>query len=216
MENSSHYFNRTYMNPVRLQAYQDQIDLFLRLSKGEDTTLEVGKGNGYFSHFVKTYLKQEIVTLDLSPELQPDFIGDITDPKLELPSSYDLSVCFEVLEHIPWGKLPVAVSNLRRFTRKWVLISVPDANYFLQVKLNVLWRKLTPLSFTLTLPRLFNNKHPFGKGHEWEIGIVSNGRRVTSGRVIHEILGAENLKAHFRGRHFPGHHFFVLKGDATV
>ncbi|MFZ0388874.1 MAG: methyltransferase domain-containing protein [Calditrichia bacterium] len=209
-----HYFNRQYLRRERLQAYVDQIELLKQYSQPQHNILEVGKGGGYLYDFVSKYLGQSIKTIDVLPELNPDYCCDISSPDFRIEETFDVGVCFEVLEHIPWKDLPEAIKNLSGIVRNYLIISVPDTNFFLQAKLNLLWLKYTPLNLIISLPRFFNNRNTFGNGHEWEIGIKQDGKRISADLFIDEIIGRPNLVAHQRGREMASHHFFVLKGGA--
>lgn len=215
MEPKTHYFNREYLRRERLLAYVDQISLVTKYADPGDSILEIGKGNGYLAHFLCTYLNHPVSTLDISPELEPDICADITDPDFQLDQLYDLGLCFEVFEHIPWEKLSAAAENIKRWVKKYVLISVPDTNYFLQPRLTMFGLRYRPFNLVLTFPRWFRNNKTLGKGHEWEIGIKNDEHRITPRKLIREVFGEQALVSHFRGREFPGHHFFVLKGRGS-
>ncbi|MEJ2636678.1 MAG: methyltransferase domain-containing protein [Calditrichia bacterium] len=216
MENKKHYYNCAYMRRERLQAYIDQINAVARWSEAKDSILEVGKGNGYLSHVLSAYYSMRIKSVDIDPNLQPDFIADISSPEFVLPETYDVALCFEVLEHIPWEKIATVIDNLLGQVRHDLIISVPDANFFFQLKLNIFWLLFTPLNLTLSFPRILRNRTTLGSGHHWEIGIKNNGKPVTKKQLIHDVLGVENLVEEYRGREFAGHHFFILRGKAAT
>ena len=210
----NHYFNREYMRSERLLSYIDQLAVLSKFSIHSDTILEVGKGNGYFSHFIQTYFNQTVRTVDIVPELKPDYCVDISSKEFILPTTFDIGVCFEVMEHIEWERLGIVVDNLRKYVKKYLIISVPDANFFLQFKINRLLFKYIPLNLTVSIPRFLKNRSTIVNSHFWEIGIYHSNRRITDKILINAVLGIENVLSHYRGRHFPGHHFFVLKGNA--
>jgi hypothetical protein len=209
-----HYFNREYMRTERLLSYIDQIAILSKLSEPSDTVLEVGKGNGYFSHFVRAYFNQSVKTVDIVSGLKPDFCADIRSQEFVLPVTFDIGVCFEVMEHIEWDLLNTIVENLRKYVKKYLIVSVPDTNFFIQFKLYKLFLKYNPFNYILSMPRFIKNKKTIGNGHYWEIGIYHSQRRITSKILIQEVFKIENVISHHRGRQFPGHHFFVLKGAA--
>lgn len=215
MEAKAHYLNERYMRRERLLAYIDQISLVTRYAEPQDAILEVGKGNGYLSHFLNSYLGHAVTTLDISPELEPDICADITSPDFELNQIYDISLCFEVFEHLPWETLSAAAGNLQRYARKCVILSVPDANFFIQPRLTLFGFRYRPFSLTVSFPRWFRNDSTLGKSHVWEIGIYNGESRISPAKLIREVFGKQSLLDHFRGREFPGHHFFVLKGRGS-
>jgi SAM-dependent methyltransferase len=213
MSEKEHYFDPKYMRRERLLAYIDQISAILKYTQRTDSILEVGKGNGYLSHFISVYLKMELKSLDISPELQPDYCGDISHKDLSLPDKFDIGLCFEVLEHIPLARVPVAVANLKNHVRKYIIFSVPDTNFFIQMKMNILWLLYTPLSLTFSVARLMANRKTLGLGHQWEIGIRQGNQRVTKNRLLKHVLHDFEVLEDFRGREFPGHHFFIIRGS---
>jgi 2-polyprenyl-3-methyl-5-hydroxy-6-metoxy-1,4-benzoquinol methylase len=210
----NHYFNREYMRSERLLSYIDQLAVLSKFSIHSDTILEVGKGNGYLSHFIQTYFDQTVKTVDIVSDLTPDFCADISSSEFALPEIFDIGICFEVMEHIEWERLDIVVANLRKYVKKYLIISVPDANFFLQFKINRFLFKYIPLNLTVSIPRFLKNKSTIVNSHFWEIGIYNSKRRITDKILISEVLGIGNVLSHYRGRHFPGHHFFVLKGNA--
>ncbi len=215
MSEKAHYYKPEYLRRERLQAYIDQITVIREYSSPQDSILEVGKGNGYLSHFISNYLEQPVKTLDISPELEPDYCGDISSPNFILPEKFDIGVCFEVLEHIPLTQVPTAIQNLQNQVRNYVIVSVPDTNFFVQFKLNILWLLYSPLAFTLSVPRFLANRKTAGADHEWEIGIKkgNGGKRVSKKILLREFLTGSECVQNFRGREFPGHHFFVFRGS---
>ena len=52
-------------------------------------------------------------SVDVAEDLQPEVVGSVT--KLPFPDkSFDVVVAFEVLEHLPFEKFEVAVSEISR------------------------------------------------------------------------------------------------------
>ncbi len=216
MEEKQHYFNQTYMRRERLQAYIDQIDAVNRFGTDSRTFLEIGKGNGYLSHVLTSYYSRTVKTVDIDPALKPDYLLDISSPEFSLPETFDIALCFEVLEHVPWDSLPLAVDNMLRYVRNYLIVSVPDANFFAQAKMNLFWLLFTPLSFTISIPRFMKNRTTLGSDHQWEIGIQKAGKPVRKQDLIRDIFGEKNLADDYRGREFAGHHFFILRGKASA
>jgi hypothetical protein len=213
MEPKSHYFNHQYMRRERLLSYIDQISVLSLYADPNASIIEVGKGNGYLSHMLRSYYQYQVKTLDFNPDLEPDILADICADDFNLVQDYDIGLCFEVLEHLPWDRLTKVMNNLLKSIRKVLIVSVPNTNYFLQFKLNTLFKNYTPLNLTFTVPRIINNKKIFGSDHKWELGINdNNGRRVKPKHLINDKFGKENVLQNFRGREMPGHHYFIIKG----
>jgi hypothetical protein len=108
-----------------------------------------------------------VTTLDHDPRLEPV----IAVSGLDLPlkdESFDVVACFEVLEHLPFVAVLQALSELRRVSRRSVLISVPDANRAYPFQISV--PKLGQFRFVLLLPRIRPLRHRFDSQHYWVIG----------------------------------------------
>ena len=160
---ADHYFENAYDSKERFISYWHRINKIVRKPQ---SILEVGIGNGLTSH----YLKQRginLTTLDIDRQLHPDISGSV----LNLPfrdGSFDLVTCFEVLEPIPYEKLPQALDELRRVSRRYVILSLPNINrvypLYFQIPMLDTLKKLVPL------PRLRSLQHKFDGEHYWEIG----------------------------------------------
>jgi ubiquinone/menaquinone biosynthesis C-methylase UbiE len=137
------------------------------LATQSKTVLEIGIGNG----FVSRYLRDcgiRTVTLDLDYRLHPSVAGSL----LQLPfrdDAFPTVSCCEVLEHIPFDKVPIALQEIARVSANHVVISVPDVSPYVQWML-----KLPFLPYSAKMLSL--NRWPFAKAHDfdgehyWEIG----------------------------------------------
>ena len=197
----SHYFENTYDSKERFISYWHQMNEITALEP--QSVLEVGIGNGLISY----YLRQRgfnITTLDIDRQLDPDISGSVIEIPLR-DNSFDLVACYEVLEHIHYEKLPQALSELHRVSRRHVILSLPDCNrvYPLYVRIP----KLGTLRRLISLPRLNPPQHKFDGEHYWEIG--------KAGYPVQKVLqdveksGFKIMKT-YRVFEVPYHHFFVL------
>lgn len=62
--------------------------------------------------------------MDLEAELCPNVVGSITNLPF-VDSAFDVAVAFEVLEHLPFEELGRCLSELRRVSKRRVIVSVP-------------------------------------------------------------------------------------------
>ena len=116
-----HYFQKRYDDLERFISYFYQIDL-AREDKPE-TILEIGKGNGTVSDYLKK-LDYKVTTCDFDENLKPDYVVDVR--KLPFPdNSFDAILAYEVLEHLPFEDFEKALGELGRVSKKIVLISLP-------------------------------------------------------------------------------------------
>ena len=109
----------------RLQSHLMQI--YLALKTNPKKILEIGIGAKIVSATLKNYC--EVITADIDKSLNPDFILDISNSKDFAQfndNSFDLIIICEVLEHVPYTNLDSILKSLRRITKKYIIISVPN------------------------------------------------------------------------------------------
>ncbi|KKS42203.1 MAG: Methyltransferase type 11 [Candidatus Gottesmanbacteria bacterium GW2011_GWB1_43_11] len=168
------------------------------------TVLEVGKGNGVVSHALQLLFRQ-VTTLDIDPELKPDYVGDVR----KLPfknTSFDTVLCAEVLEHIPFSDVTPALNELKRVTKKHVILTIPHdylTYFWLTFKLIPF---VKPQSWFFLVPR--NQKHEFTGQHYWEIG--KRGYPLAKIKRTIEESGFTIVKNYCLPEN-PYHRFFVLE-----
>lgn len=184
-----------------------------------DKILEIGKGTGMLE-VVMEKDGYNFVTLDIDKKLKPDFIGDI----INLPfkrNSFDTSCAFEVLEHIPFEEFDRALTELKRVSKNYVVISLPYASiyfsfafqFFYMKKIDKIFKFLhikpfEPSHWNINIPLFFLNKQGMIKAHAWEMGRA--GYPVSKIRSIIKDCGLSIVKE--EGRIFyPYHRFFILK-----
>lgn len=160
----SHYSDLSYDTKDRFLSYWHQIEQVVR--RKPEQVLEVGIGNG----FVHRYLRNcgvPVHTLDFDARLEPDTVGSV----LELPfddGAFDMAVCFETLEHLPFDTFEPALKELRRVARRWVLISLPDVTPYVRLDANLSRRRLA--HHLQDLPNPNPRAHTFDGQHYWEVG----------------------------------------------
>ena len=193
------YFERQYNDGERWMSYFYQIDEILKLKP--KNVLEIGVGNGLVSWYLKaTGIK--VATLDVNRELNPDFVSSVE----KLPfgdSSFDAILCAEVLEHLPFEKFPLALLELKRASKKYVILSLPHWGWTFRFCLKI--PLLPPIRILWKISSVL--RHKPGE-HQWEIGkrgfslrkikreINSAGFKILNDRILFEN---------------PYHHFFILE-----
>lgn len=197
-----HFSPESYDTKERFISYWHQIHEIISLEPKK--VLEVGIGNG----FVTRYLREkgwDVTTLDIVSELRPDVAGSV----LSLPfgdTAFDVVTCFEVLEHLPYDDFTKALEELRRVSRRHLILSVPDhtAVYRVNIELPRMKpiKRLVPHPFPKPLP------HEFDGEHYWIIG-KSN---YPLEKISHDIerTGFRIVET-YRVFEFYGHRFFSLE-----
>ena len=160
--NKNHYDFSKYVNKERFMSYYYQLKYIYNLNS--KNILEIGPGNNFLKNNLKEHFN--IKTLDIDQNLKPDFVGSIDKIPLK-NNSFDLIVCFQVLEHLPFNKFEVALKELKRVSRKDVLISLPYSGEDIGFQLKIPFLGIFSISKRISK---FYKKHKFDGQHYWEIG----------------------------------------------
>jgi ubiquinone/menaquinone biosynthesis C-methylase UbiE len=198
-----HYINSSYDTKERFISYWHQINEVISLNPKE--ILEMGIGNG----FVRNYLKEKgikIKTLDIDKRLNPDVAGSV----LEIPfidESFEVVVCYEVLEHLPYNDFPKALKEIYRVSRKHVVLSLPDVTTVYRVNIE-LPKIRRPIKKLIQRPFYKPDQHTFDGEHYWEIGKAG----YPLERIELDIRQSGlNIIKTYRVFEFSYHRFFALE-----
>jgi SAM-dependent methyltransferase len=196
----SHYKFQKYMGKRRWNSVWHQLDEVISLAP--KSILEVGPGPGLFKVLAMQFGLQ-VKTLDLDPELKPDYVGSATD--IPLPdSSFDLVCAFQMLEHLPYDDSLRAFGEMVRVSRKYLVISLPDASTAWRYQIYV--PKLGIYDALVTRPTFKNNIHIFDGEHYWEI----NKKGYELEKIIADLTKFAKLIKTYRVKENPYHRFFIF------
>ena len=198
--NFDHYTTPNFLSPKRMSSYGHQYALAMNTNCS--TFLNIGSANWILSSLLKQQNKF-VIDLDIDLSINPNVLGSL--PKLPFPNnSFEVVMCFQVLEHLPFIMLEDCLKELCRISSKFITLSLPDqtSSYYEKIK------KL--IYFLVHNPRKWYrfNKKQIDPEHFWEIGI--NGISYSK---IETIITDLNIIAntHFRNELFNYHHFFLLE-----
>ena len=199
----SHYEFKNYMFKERWSSVWHQLDEIIQLKP--ENVLEVGPGSGVFK-IVSALFGVSVETIDLDPELKPDHVGSAT----ALPfndGAYDIVCAFQMLEHLPYDVSLQAFREMVRVSRRYVVISLPDARTVWRYHFHV--PKLGMVNILIPRPQLRARVHEFDGEHYWEI----NKRGYQLGRIVKDLSlsGAKLIKT-YRVPENPYHRFFIFQG----
>jgi SAM-dependent methyltransferase len=193
-----HYDFGGYVSKQRWASTWHQLDEIRRTAPRN--VLEVGVGAGVLKAIAKTS-GLEVDTLDVDPELKPDFIGTVVD--IPIPdASYDVVCGFQVLEHLPYEMALKGLQEMARVSRRHVLISLPDARPVWRYVLHI--PKIGIYDFFVPRPRVRAPEHEFDGEHYWEI----NKRGYALSRIMADFTKDLQLRTTYRVRENPYHRFF--------
>ena len=197
-----HYNFSSYVSLDRWASYWQQIKEIISLQPAE--VLEIGVGDKVLASYLKNNTKINYKNVDIAEDLAPDIIADVRHLPMA-DDSFDIVCAFEVLEHLPFADFDQALSEMKRVSKKHILISLPH------------WGR--HFAFKIFLPKIgykkwqykFDKKpivHEFKGEHYWEIGKKDYPLQRIKKYI--EKCGLEIVKDEIFFES-PYHHFFTLK-----
>mgnify|MGYP001587874160 FL=1 len=168
-----------------------------------ETVLEIGVGNRIVCD-TSGRLGIKVTTLDIAGDLKPDIVASVTKMPLA-DKSFDVVLAAEILEHIPWEELPGALSEIRRVSKKYAVITFPHSGYTFSFSWKV--PLLPPQRWIFKIPH-FWKKHVFNGEHYWELG-----KRGFPVRRVKKLLQSSGFKVIKSGTdpEDPAHWAFLLE-----
>lgn len=197
----SHYDFEKYMSKQRWNSIWHQLDEIQKLKP--DSVLEIGPGLGLLKA-VSAQFGIKVETLDIDPELKPDYVASATDMPFQ-DSSFDVTCAFQMLEHLPYDQSLKVFHEMVRVSKRYIVISLPNAQR--------VWRftaelpKLGVNEFFLKRPRIRLPTHKFDGEHYWEI----NKYGYELKRIIKDFSIGLKLINNYRVSEYSYHHFFVFE-----
>lgn len=199
--NRSHYEFKNYMDIARWCSVWYQLKEVINLNP--QSVLEIGPGPGIFKQTAVMF-DINIETIDLDPDLKPDFLGSATALPFK-DNAYDVVCAFQVLEHLPYDISLQAFAEMLRVSKRYVVISLPDARTMWRYQLHI--PKFGIHTFLVPRPRFKAPVHKFDGEHYWEI----NKKDYSLDRIISDFSASSKLIKTYRVPENPYHRFFLFK-----
>ena len=198
----SRYLGDGYLSPQRWLSFCAQVDAVRRLSPR--TVLEVGIGGGIVSTILR-HLGMQVTTTDINPELGPDLVVNLTELAAVVPpESYDVTLCAEVMEHLPLGLFGVCLQNLASVTKDRTVVTLPDVLRGWVTLRGKIWRKHLNLYWGPHSRRV-------SADHHWQIGSEPATRLE---EILTRMCKYFEVETHYRIAGCPAHRLFVLRKAA--
>ena len=197
-----HYRKTHYWSDLRVHGYSNQLAELYRLDP--ESALEIGMADGFMNEVVGRFTRHRLVSCDLDASLRPNVAGSV----LQLPfgrNEFDLVMCCQVLEHIPFTEFVPALQELRRVARRAILLSVPDVRMYFALRLRLPRAGWKTLSVSPERYRL--GPYEYDGEHYWEIGF--RGTRFKDIRAGIRSAGLEIVRS-YRIPDLPYHCCFLL------
>jgi predicted SAM-dependent methyltransferase len=199
---NTHYEFSKYVSKKRWISYWHQLDEIIKCKPSN--VLEIGIG----SSVIKTLCKHfgiDIKTIDIDQDLKPDHVATVIDLPFD-DDWFDLIVCFQVLEHIPYKEFSKALLELYRVARQHVILSLPDARRIWSYQFYI--PKVGSFYFHIPRPKIREYIHKFDGEHHWEI----NKKGYSLNRIISDINKVGFiLEKSYRINENPYHRFFIMR-----
>ncbi|MBI5655048.1 class I SAM-dependent methyltransferase [Candidatus Uhrbacteria bacterium] len=188
-----------YESAGRWASYFTQVDEVLKFAP--QTCLEIGVGNGIVTEALRKN-GVKVTTLDPDQTLEPDIVGSVES----LPCAdraFDVVLCAEVLEHLPYEKLEGCLKEIARVSKSGAVISIPHwgRNVRLILDLPLLKvRKVWRMPF-------FSSVLPPGGEHFWELG-----RKGVDTKKVRSVMAKNfRIEKDWLSAWMPYHRFFRLR-----
>lgn len=197
-----HYSFSKYYYPGRWMSYWHETNEIL-FRPDIASVLDIGPGCDLLRNVLKTFAPQlEYKTLDVAADVRPDHVGSVTNIPLE-ENSFDAACAFQVLEHIEFSDFEIALQELKRVSRKYVIISLPHFGPQLTFQLKL--PLLPKIELAAKIP--FPKKLEFQGQHYWEIGR----KGYPAAKIRNTLLKHFVIEKEFVPFENQYHRFFILK-----
>jgi SAM-dependent methyltransferase len=159
------YFSDSYFELKQLFSLAHQIEKIHKLRPS--SILEVGIGNGFTSSYLRR-AGYDVVTADINPALEPDICAPLDELEAHLDGRrFDLVVCCEVLEHMPFEKFPGNLSILKAVGDR-LFMTLPNHRKYFGFGGLVRLPKRKAIEINFQLPIRLGKILPME--HFWEVG----------------------------------------------
>ena len=194
------HYGRSYFNIPRMIGYLYQADAVHRC--GGRNVLEIGVGTGLTSYMLRLW-GSHLQTLDLDGRLGPTCVGDATRMPFR-DDAFDTILIAEMLEHLPFEEFVPALRELRRVSRRHVVVTLPAPLVGLSLGINIcgIYPKFLALGTRQWSRPVFDGQH------YWELG-----RRGYPKRRIRQAIqqAGFHIEKEFRQPFSLYCYFFILR-----
>jgi hypothetical protein len=203
--NRSHYDFDKYVNLPHWNSYWHQIAETKSLNP--DTVLIIGVGDNIVGKILELQ-GIKVYTFDFDKELHPDFVGNIINIADILQGiHFDVILCCEVLEHLPYDKFEGILKSMTLITDN-VIISLPHSPVFfsLRIILPYFYKFIGGCGVNICIHK-FYREYKYQGEHYWEIGIG----QYTKNKIRKSINKYFIISKQFLATNNHYHMFFIIK-----
>ena len=193
-----HYQSKQYLNDRQWMTYLAQIN-YVRSFGDVDSILEIGCGGGVVNAVLNA-LGYNATTLDINSNLHPQYVGDISEQDFSMNEAFDLVLCAEVLEHIPFEKFDICINNIYEITKSYAVITLPNCQISNRIKIIINsheWQRL-----------IGKRKFHIQKMHYWEL---NSDAYTTYDEIRKHIRLCFDIVEEGIEKENPYHYYYLLK-----
>lgn len=204
---AKHYEFSKYMTKKRWSSIWHQLDEVIKLQPSN--VLEVGPGPGVLKAIASNF-GLDFQTLDIDKELNPDVVASAANIPF-IDKSFDVVCSFQMLEHMPFKISLEAIKEISRVSKKYVIISLPDAEA--RWPYNIYIPKLGAKYISVKKPFSKVKEHVFDGEHYWEINKKGYELCFVTKEIDKVLMGYKLLRS-YRVPDNPYHRFFIYERSA--
>lgn len=202
---SADFYEKHAFHPLRIESITEQLRQICYT--GYTNILEIGVGKGFLKHCFKLFPQISHTTVDIAEDLSPDYIASVMNMPFE-DKQFDVVVCGQVLEHLPFTDFLPALREIRRVAQHKVIISLPDKRRRFGFAVCLARFGWFRCEWNFSRRSYTRRKFKFTGEHYWEIGC-----KGTLGKdVVKKITEAGyHIEKQYRLWKHSWHCFFILR-----
>ncbi|MEI6445825.1 MAG: methyltransferase domain-containing protein [Nostocales cyanobacterium ELA583] len=195
-----------YLSKERFISYHHQSRLLFSLGNEVKNVLEIGIFNSLLTEILRQS-NYNVTTADIDPNLKPDIMLDLTEDFTLPKDKFDAIVLFQVLEHFPYEQSELALQKLATFTKKYLVISIPNTTQYLSLQIKTSFL-LKARHLLWEIPKFWTTIPICDDEHYWEMGLKGYPKK----RILESVAKAGlTIKEEYVDPTFPYHYFLVLE-----
>lgn len=181
-----HYSFEQYMNDARWSSYYEQIRY--AVSEEVHDVLAIGVGDGIVPKLISIiHPTVNVTTFDFDQQLIPDICGDIRMLSTYVSDRYDVIICCQVLEHIPYNQFESCLTEMKKCLKPSgrLILSLPNNGLRFRLYLEIKGRKqLITADIHGGVCKFYKKEFDYNGQHYWEIDAARKYRKTTVRKVI--------------------------------
>lgn len=197
------YYNEKYFGLEQLCSIVHQLHDITQMNP--KSFIEIGIGNGFTSAILQRS-GIEGTTVDINESLEPDICAPISEIKKHLSEDkkFDLVICCEVLEHIPFDEFIENIKTFRSLSSR-LYLSLPSYKPSFGISGFIRLPKFRKLfGIFVDVPR----KKTLEKEHFWELGSSKETSKKALQKILSEYYPSVVVKRHALK---PNHFAFIAE-----